>query len=68
MTTSSDPHVPSKEHLCTRSVSDHTGFHFSPCGRPAKYAVKHKSHVAYRCGLHVRRERNRLTVVSVEKL
>lgn len=41
---------------CTKSVSDHTGFYFHPCGKTAKFIVKNRvgdEHVY--CGIHARR-------------
>jgi hypothetical protein len=46
----------SEKHVCTKSVSDSSGFHFWPCNRPAKYVVRYDDGRTskYRCGIHAR--------------
>lgn len=51
---------------CRKKVSDHTGFHFSPCGRPAKYRVSFGDGPALPyCGIHANAARRRLNVIVV---
>lgn len=46
------------EPRCQKKVSDHTGFHWSPCGKPAKFHVTNTGGSDfYVCGIHVRRIR-----------
>lgn len=42
--------------VCTKAVSDYTGFHFSACNRPAKFVVTFDDgrEPKHRCGIHAR--------------
>lgn len=54
--------------VCTKSVSDGSGFHWWPCKRPAKYVVTFgEGRVKYRCGIHARRLPSYATRVPVKK-
>lgn len=45
---------------CTKSVSDHTGFHFSKCGKPAKFRVWFgDGPVLNYCGVHANQAQRR---------
>lgn len=54
--------------VCTKSVSNHTGFHFRPCKKPAKYLVTYDDghEPKYRCGIHARNLRPFETRVPVK--
>lgn len=39
---------------CAASVSDHTGFHFHLCGKPAKWWVRRGNRLYAYCGLHAK--------------
>ena len=41
-------------HICTATVSDHTGFHFHQCGKPAKWWVRRGHRLYPCCGLHAK--------------
>lgn len=44
---------------CNKSVSDHTGFYFHTCGRPAKFVVKIRTGEELQlCGIHARHFKN----------
>jgi hypothetical protein len=43
---------------CEKSVSDHTGLHWWPCAKPAKFRVTNTGGKDYHvCGIHARRIR-----------
>jgi len=55
------------KHVCAQPVSDHTGFHFWACGKPAKWLVTDKwDGKFYRCGIHAKRLLTDQTKVAVK--
>lgn len=45
---------------CLEKVADHTGFHFYPCNRPAKFVgTREPSETLYLCGIHARMYKGR---------
>lgn len=64
---------PTKEPLfepyfCSRNVSDHTGFYWHKCGKPAKFITTSVNGTKfYRCGIHARSDR-RMTSEAVQSV
>jgi hypothetical protein len=45
---------------CSKKVSDFTGFHFYPCGKPAKFRVWFgDGPVVHYCGVHANQAKRR---------
>lgn len=51
---------------CKKSVSDHTGYHWSPCNKPAKFRVSVADGPAKPyCGIHTNQLKSRPGAVVV---
>lgn len=55
---------------CTKKVSDHTGFFFYPCGKPAKFRVWFADGpMLHYCGIHANKaKRQGGNAVPLEKV
>lgn len=40
------------EQRCQKRISDHTGFTWWPCGKPAKFIATHGDRQTFVCGVH----------------